>query len=115
MSEHEIGAQRIFDSLRHVLATMEKSSLLENQDPSLLWLNIYKHFFASSTRRNPRSTTFHPFITQIDLDSNAGLSSIWELKLAIAMASEVMPWPISQEAKALIKAADILNVVLLSV
>ena len=63
MSEHEVAAQRIFHSFRHVLATMEQSSLLEDYNPSLLRLNVYKSFFVSKILENPCSTTFHFFIT----------------------------------------------------
>ena len=108
MSKHEVATQRIFHSFCHVLATMEQSSLLEDQNPSLLRLNVYESPFVSSTLENPCSTTFHVCVTQIDLDSNARLSSIWEFELAITMASEVMPLLVTQEAKAFIEAADAL-------
>jgi len=100
MPEHEIGAQRIFNSFCDLLAAMVNSSLLEDQNTSLLRLNVYESL---PVPRNPCSNPFHFFITQVNLESNAGLSSIWELELAIAVASEVMPWPIPQETKALIK------------
>lgn len=108
MPEHKIAAQRIFDSFRYFLATMENSSLLKDQNPSLLWLNVYEIiFFTSSVRINACSTTFHFFVAQIDLDSDAGLSSIGELELAVTMASEVMPRSVPQETEAFIQTVDV--------
>ena len=72
---------------------------------ALNWKSYYI-IISSSTLGNPCSTTFHMCITQIDLNSNVGLSpSVWEIELTITMASEVMSLFITQEAKALIEAS----------
>ena len=101
--------RRVFHSFCHILTTMGQSPppLLEDQNSTHLQLNIYKSIFVpSSTLGNPCRTTFHMCITQIDLNSNVGLSpSVWEIELTITMASDVMPFFITQEAKALIEAA----------
>ena len=113
MSEHKVAAHRILHSFRHILATMKQSSLLENQNPSLLRFNVYESFFVSIPRKNPCSTTFHVFVTQIDLKSNSGFPSVWEFELTIAMASEVIPLCIAQEAKAFIETAEVFTLVLI--
>ena len=111
--------RRIFHSFCHILTTMGQSPppLLEDQNSTHLQLNIYKSIFvSSSTLGNPCSTTFHMCITQIDLihlNSNVGLSpSVWEIELTITMASDVMPFFITQEDKALIEAAKMFFFVL---
>jgi len=60
MPEHEIGAQRIFNSFCDLLAAMVNSSLLEDQYASLPRLNVYEASLFPEIRVAPPSTSSSP-------------------------------------------------------
>jgi len=94
MSKEEIAPERIFQPRHDVFSAVVNSSLLEDEYPSCLWLDVVVPILV------PRDTccpSLNAFVAEIYLDCHARHAAVWKIELTITVTSEVVTLSISQE------------------